>query len=70
MSNEVAPEGKVWVCCACGKRSQDRYGYRAYNRGWDVSCMLNANLFDENRLMLDVNGLVTKITDEETETAS
>ena len=24
---ELAPEGKVWVCTACGKRSLTRYGF-------------------------------------------
>ena len=53
MPNEVAPKGKVWVCLACGKRSQDKYGEHAVNRGWDVSCMLNSSLFEEKRLVLD-----------------
>lgn len=44
MPNEYAPEGTVYVCGACGKRSRDRYGEQALDRGWDESCMLNAVL--------------------------
>ena len=50
--NEVAPEGQVWVCTACGKRSQDRYGNQRINRGWDESCMLNSVLCYEDKLVL------------------
>lgn len=53
MPNESAPKGKVWVCLACGKRSHDKYGDNAINRGWDVSCMMNSSLFEESRLVLD-----------------
>lgn len=24
---ELAPEGKLWVCLACGKTSKTRYGF-------------------------------------------
>ncbi len=51
----VAPEGKVWVCMACGKRSRDRHGPSDINRLWDESCMLNAELIDEDRLELVPN---------------
>jgi transposase-like protein len=44
MTNVEAPAGQVFVCSACGKRSKDRYGYRAIDAGWDESCMLNAVL--------------------------
>jgi hypothetical protein len=47
--NEVAPEGQVFVCAACGKRSKDRYGDQKIDRGWDVSCMLNAVLCYEEK---------------------
>lgn len=47
--NEVAPEGQVFVCGACGKRSRDRYGFRSVDRGYDESCMLNAVLCHEER---------------------
>lgn len=39
----IAPDGKVWLCVACGKRVKDRYGE---DRGWDESCMLNSVLVD------------------------
>lgn len=42
--NRFAPEGEVFVCSACGKRSGDRYGSLAIDHGWDESCMLNAVL--------------------------
>jgi hypothetical protein len=55
---ELAPEGKLWVCMACGKVSRTRYGFlegdaqrmpdgtRVASRGWDESCMMNAELVD------------------------
>lgn len=48
--NDEAPEGQVFVCGACGKRSKDRYGFKAISHGWDESCMLNAVLCWENSL--------------------
>lgn len=27
--NQRAPDGQVWVCTACGKRSRDLYGDEA-----------------------------------------
>jgi hypothetical protein len=49
MANEVAPEGHVFVCTACGKTSPDRYGDDPLTmKGWDVSCMLNARLCKED----------------------
>jgi len=47
--NKVAPESQVFVCAACGKRSKDRYGDQKIDRGWDVSCMLNAVLCYEEK---------------------
>lgn len=52
MPNELAPEGKVFVCLACGKRSRDLYGTQAINKSWDESCMLNAQLFEEKSLTI------------------
>jgi len=52
--NRIAPKGKVWVCCACGKTSKDRYGLRfpeETTRGWDESCLLNSQLFDKDKLI-------------------
>ena len=37
-----APEGTVWVCCACGKTARHRYGDPGTS--WDESCSLNAVL--------------------------
>lgn len=38
--NERAPEGKVYVCCGCGKVSRWRYGFDEKGKndassGWD-----------------------------------
>ena len=52
MPNEVAPEGKVFVCVACGKRSRDRYGEQKIDFWWDESCMLNCTLVDEADLII------------------
>jgi hypothetical protein len=52
MPNEIAPDGQIWVCAACGKRSRDRYGEQAVNSGWDVSCTMNAVLWDEKLLVI------------------
>jgi hypothetical protein len=45
----IAPEGKIWVCRACGKRSEYQAGYQPgfkCDYGWDVSCFLNSELQD------------------------
>ena len=42
----IAPGGKIWQCCACGKMTRNRYGEEG---GWDESCMLNAILVDDKR---------------------
>lgn len=44
--NQIAPEGKVWMCGACRKKSRDLYGNQALDYGWDESCVLNAVLVD------------------------
>lgn len=59
--NKVAPKGYVFVCLACGKRSRDRYGDKAINHGWDVSCVLNCDMFKEESLVLNEHGRVTEI---------
>jgi hypothetical protein len=45
-----APEGQVYLCMACGKRSKteegENYGTDT-ERGWDVSCMMNCVLLSE-----------------------
>jgi len=49
-----APEGKMWVCHACGKFSKDRYGDG--ESSWDESCMLNSVLHDTNTLQYSNDG--------------
>lgn len=49
---ELAPEGQVWVCFACGKTSRTHFGFDEHNKnvadaGWDGSCMLNSELIPE-----------------------
>ena len=53
MSNDVAPDGMIFVCMACGKSSTTRYGFTGddpgpykstADPGWDESCMMNASL--------------------------
>lgn len=61
MANAKAPEGKVFVCFTCGKRSRDKYGDQAIDRGWDISCVLNSNLVDESKLVLGDGGRVKEI---------
>jgi hypothetical protein len=53
LSRTTAGEGEVFVCLACGKRSKDRYGSKALDRGWDASCMLNAQLCYESHVVYD-----------------
>lgn len=59
--NEIAAEGKVYVCGACGKRSRDRYGDQKIDRGWDESCAIHAVLCDESSLVIE-NGRVVSAT--------
>lgn len=56
LTDNIAPEGKSWVCLACGKVSKDKYGGATASPGWDVSCMLNSDLFDEDQLVYDETG--------------
>lgn len=46
---ELAPEGQIYVCAACGKQSptgsgHDASGKRVVKGSWDESCMLHAVL--------------------------
>ena len=64
--NKVAPEGFIWVCVVCGKRSRDRYGNQPVgetriDRSWDESCMLNAELCEEKFLVIR-SGRVVNLT--------
>lgn len=49
VGNQLAPDGQVYVCAACGKRSKDQYGHRKLDRGWDESCMLHSVLCFEKK---------------------
>lgn len=66
--NERADEGKIFVCCACGKVSPDQYGVmesrpgeRARSAGWDESCMLNCEEFDVAKLEFSPGGRVVRV---------
>jgi hypothetical protein len=66
MANTKAPEGQIWVCCACGKTSEWKYGFDNNNKdcvkshGWDESCMLNSVLCYKDKCKM-VHGLVRSI---------
>lgn len=64
MNKHIADPGKVYVCLACGKTAKDRYGSEG---GWDESCMLNSEEFEESRLVRGLNGRVTSISEPTTE---
>ena len=51
----------LYVCQACGKRSHDKVGDKAIDRGWDVSCFLNSVRIYSDKLVLGKDGRVTKI---------
>lgn len=55
-----APEGLVWICGACGKRSKDRYK-GTIDSGWDESCMIWAILCYEDSIKTK-NGRIYKAT--------
>jgi hypothetical protein len=57
MANAVAPEGQVYLCTACGKRSRDKYGEKRISHGWDVSCMMNSVLVYEDSIVYE-NGQI------------
>jgi hypothetical protein len=62
MSSVLAPEGQVYVCGACGKRSRDVEGTQKVDRSWDESCMLHAVLCIEESLVFGAEGRVTAAT--------
>lgn len=41
--NPQAPEGQIWECQACGRRSRNKYN-STEGCNWDESCMLNSVL--------------------------
>ena len=59
--NVTAPEGQVFVCLACGKLSQDKYGFEKITQGWDESCMLNSRLCYRDKLSYGDDGRVNKV---------
>ena len=62
MEDRMAPEGKLWVCCVCGKTSEDNYGITGkHTFGWDESCMLNSKLFDKDKLVYGNDGRVNRV---------
>jgi hypothetical protein len=67
MNREAGPN-QVFVCGACGKRSKDLHGTKALDKGWDVSCTLNAVLCKEDTLTYKNNKLVYAEVVEEDET--
>lgn len=60
---QLAPEGCVWVCAACGKRSRDQYGEQPISHGWDESCVLNSVLCREDHLVLNEFHRVVEVKD-------
>jgi hypothetical protein len=62
--NEIAKEGQIFVCSACGKMSSDLYGEQKISRGWDQFCSLNAILCLEDKLEYDINGRVKYVPED------
>jgi hypothetical protein len=52
----------IWVCLACGKTSEDRYGNINTTPGWDVSCFINSVQAKEDHLVWE-DDRVKKIKD-------
>ena len=48
--NQQAGPGQVYVCSACGKTSDDKYGDGKHSYGWDESCMMHAVLCHEQKV--------------------
>ncbi len=48
MTQDIAQDGWVYVCMACGKTAKDPYNGP---RGWDESCFLNCELIEESKLV-------------------
>lgn len=58
--NKIADPGKIWVCLACGKTSQDDYGTMERSPGWDESCMMNSQEIEIERLIFHPNSKTVK----------
>lgn len=52
---------KIYVCMACGKRSNDKLGDKPIDRGWDVSCSINSVECYEDECVLGEDGRVIEI---------
>lgn len=59
MANIKAGDDELWVCLACGKVSNYRYGFCEAGdvifktNGWDESCMLNSSLYKKSDLIFN-----------------
>ncbi len=53
MTNVIAPTRQVWVCLACGKMSEDKFGNKKISYGWDVSCVIHSRLCYKDKLVID-----------------
>ena len=42
----------IYVCLACGKTSNDKYGKVEASHGWDESCYINSILCYKDKLVL------------------
>lgn len=52
-TDTIAPDGKLWVCFACGKTAKDKFGGALAMEGWDASCMINSGLVDIDKLVFN-----------------
>lgn len=66
--NKVADPGNVFVCLACGKMSNDRYGNEPVSPGWDESCMLNSIELPKKNLIISQNRVIRVAKEDEQQT--
>ena len=68
MADKIAEEGNLWVCLACGKTSESKYGISGkHSYGWDVSCMMNAEEVSKDKLVFNNSNRVIEILKEKKE---
>jgi hypothetical protein len=66
VGNRKAKLGYVFVCFACGKTSEWKYGFDnagincQKSRGWDESCMMNSEEVSLSKLEFSEGGEVFK----------
>jgi hypothetical protein len=65
MANKTADPGNVFVCTACGKMSNDRYGTDPVSPGWDESCMLNSIELPKKNLIIRSNRVLRLVSEAE-----